>query len=146
MDLFEKELMMPDSEGLVKNQTKTVSIFPVDNELLTAAEQNRKDEKDEHGLLLYLMRNRPVDMGDKFLLDILDKNMERIEISALSVALIRASDITREHIEKMGLSIEDEQVPFDVYKQHMTNGGVGGIEPDTYVYVVLFEYARPIEK
>ena len=139
-DYFEKELMFKKSKGLIREQKKTVSIFPVGKlmEISTA-------QTDEHSKLMTMMKDRPVDYGDKILLDILDHNMERVSIIIKGVRITRASDITAHDIELMGLTIKEGELPFDVYCSYMKDGGIDFITPDTYLYSVVFEYEHPIK-
>lgn len=139
-DYFEKELMFKKSKGLIREQKKTVSIFPVGEITETSTTQT-----DEHSKLMTMMKNRPVDYGDKILLDILDHNMERVSIIINGVRITRASDITAHDIELMGLTINEGELPFDVYRSYMKDGGIDFIEPDTYLYSVVFEYEHPIK-
>lgn len=142
MDIFEKELMLPTSKSAIRKCEKTVSIFPVDDDILKASEEYKEDEGTR---LMYIMRSRPVEYGDIYKLDILDSDMERIAIKVEGCTLVRASDITKVNVEKMGLTVEEGQTPYDVYKEHMTKCDVV-IEPDTYVYCVHFSYCKKKEK
>jgi hypothetical protein len=139
MDLFEQELMGPDSKTAIKKKEKTVSAIPVDPDILDLT----ADAKDEHKKLRTIMKNCPVEFGDKFKLDLLNTKMEPIVIEVVGYALKRASDLTKGEVESMGIGkIPDGMSPFESYREHIEKCGLSGIDESAYLYVITFSYVE----